>query len=148
MMIMAATYLQRTIDPMHPLLRNLLAVLTGAAVCILLNGVLLELLMRTFPPPPGFEPETPATYALLGPVHYALPFAAHAIPSLAGGLIAALIASVRKRACALAVGGLHLLGGIAAAFMIPAPAWFIVLDLATAYLPMAWAGWRLVDAMS
>lgn len=129
---------------MHPLLRNILAVLTGAVVCILLNGVLLELLMRTFPPPPGFEPETPATYALLAPVHYVLPFAAHAIPSLIGGLIAALIASDRKRTCALAVGGLHLLGGIAAAFMIPAPAWFIVLDLTTAYLPMAWAGWRLV----
>jgi hypothetical protein len=44
---------------------------------------------------------------------------------------------------ALAVGGLHLMGGIAAAFMIPAPVWFVVLDLTLAYLPMAWLGGRL-----
>ena len=31
-----------------------------------------------------------------------------------------------------------LCGGVAASFMIPAPAWFIALDLLAAYLPMAW----------
>jgi len=40
------------------------------------------------------------------------------------------------------VGGLHLLGGIAAANMIPAPSWFLVLYLPVAYLPMAWIGGR------
>lgn len=38
-----------------------------------------------------------------------------------------------------------MIGGIAAAFMIPAPAWFVVLDLAVAYLPMAWIGGKLGD---
>ena len=33
---------------------------------------------------------------------------------------------------------LFLAGGIAASFMIPAPAWFIALDLLLAYIPMAW----------
>ena len=33
-----------------------------------------------------------------------------------------------------------LAGGIAAARMIPAPAWFVVLDLAAAYVPMAFLG--------
>lgn len=36
------------------------------------------------------------------------------------------------------IGGGFLAGGVAAAFMIPAPAWFIALDLLLAYLPMAW----------
>ena len=40
-------------------------------------------------------------------------------------------------------GVVFLLGGIAASFMIPAPAWFIVLDLVVAYLPMAWLAGRL-----
>jgi hypothetical protein len=48
---------------------------------------------------------------------------------------------------ALTVGGLHLVGGIAAAFMIPAPAWFIVVDLVVAYLPMAWLGGRIAMAL-
>jgi len=31
-----------------------------------------------------------------------------------------------------------LVGGIAACFMIPAPAWFMAADLLLAYLPMVW----------
>jgi hypothetical protein len=30
--------------------------------------------------------------------------------------------------------------GVAASFLIPAPAWFIALDLVAAYLPTAWLG--------
>jgi len=41
------------------------------------------------------------------------------------------------------VGALFLAGGIAASFMIPAPTWFIVLDLVGAYIPMAWLGARI-----
>jgi hypothetical protein len=40
---------------------------------------------------------------------------------------------------AYAIGVLFLCGGIAASFMIAAPAWFIALDLVVAYLP--WPGW-------
>jgi hypothetical protein len=39
---------------------------------------------------------------------------------------------------ALIVGAFNLLGGIMAATMIPAPMWFIALDLIVAYIPMAW----------
>ena len=70
-------------------------------------------------------------------------FVAHALPTVIGGLLAALIAARRHRAMAIIVGALHLVGGIAAAAMIPAPFWFIALDLVLAYLPMAWLGWKL-----
>jgi hypothetical protein len=70
-------------------------------------------------------------------------FLAHALGSLLGGLIAALIARSRKTALALVVGAVHLAGGLAAAFMIPAPVWFLGLDLVVAYLPMAWLGGTL-----
>ena len=32
---------------------------------------------------------------------------------------------------------------MAASFMIPAPTWFIALDLLAAYIPMAWLGIRM-----
>jgi hypothetical protein len=41
------------------------------------------------------------------------------------------------------IGVIFLCGGVAASFMIPAPAWFIALDLLAAYLPMAWLGIQL-----
>jgi hypothetical protein len=60
-----------------------------------------------------------------------------------GALATHLAASTRRSALAYVIGALFLAGGIAAAFMIPAPAWFIALDLLVAYLPMAWLGARL-----
>lgn len=126
------------------ILRNILAVLVGAAVCMFFNGLLLGLLMKVNPPPAGFDPNKLLTYGLLEARHLMSPFIAHAVPSFLGGMIAALIASTRKMTFALVVGGFHLIGGIAAAFMIPAPSWFLALDLTVAYLPMAWLGGRVV----
>jgi hypothetical protein len=129
---------------MSPILRNILAVLIGAVACVFLNGLLLGLMMKLIPPPEGFDVNIPSTFSLLQPKHLMAPLVAHAVPSLIGGLIAALIAATHKMTFALVVGGLHLVGGIMAAFMIPAPTWFIALDLIVAYLPMAWIGGRLV----
>ena len=44
---------------------------------------------------------------------------------------------------AYAIGILFLCGGVAASFMIRAPAWFVALDLIAAYLPMAWLAARI-----
>lgn len=48
-----------------------------------------------------------------------------------------------RSAMSYAVGVVFLAGGVAAAFMIPAPVWFIALDLVGAYIPMAWLGIEL-----
>ncbi|MDX9750004.1 MAG: hypothetical protein RBT71_02865 [Flavobacteriales bacterium] len=127
---------------MSPVLRNFLAVLLGAVACIFLNGFLLSAMMKLIGTPAGFDPGDAGTYGLLEGRYFLSPFIAHAVPSLVGGAIAAWLAATRKMAMALVVGALHLLGGIAAAFMVPAPAWFVALDLAVAYLPMAWLGGR------
>ena len=44
---------------------------------------------------------------------------------------------------AYAIGVFFLTGGISVTFMIAAPAWFIILDLLVAYIPMAWIGARI-----
>jgi hypothetical protein len=132
---------------MNPILRNILAVLAGTAACLFLNGLLLDAMMRLIGTPEGFDPNDLSTFTLLRGKHYLSPFIAHAVPSLVGGAIAAVIAASRRMSMALTVGGLHLVGGIAAAFMIPAPAWFIVVDLVVAYLPMAWLGGRIAMAL-
>jgi hypothetical protein len=128
---------------MNPTLRNILAVVTGTVVCMVLNGTLLGVMMKLNPAPIGFDPNVIESYALLESKHLMNPFIAHAIASLVGGLVAALLAVSRSMTFALIVGSIHLLGGIGAAFMIPAPAWFVALDLVVAYLPMAWVGGRL-----
>ena len=71
-----------------------------------------------------------------------MPFLAHAFGTLAGALAAYLIAATHRTQIAYVIGAVFLCGGIAASFMIPAPAWFIALDLLVAYLPMAWLAIR------
>jgi hypothetical protein len=80
---------------------------------------------------------------LFAPRHFVMPFLAHAAGTLAGALAAYLIAASHKLPIALAIGVVFLCGGVAASFMIPAPGWFIALDLLIAYIPMAWLGTRL-----
>lgn len=132
---------------MNPTLRNVLAVLVGAIACILLNGLLLEVMMSINPPPDGFDPNKLDTFGLLRAKHLMNAFAAHAVPTVIGGMLASLLAVHRRRAMAIIVGGLHMVGGILAALMIPAPAWFVVLDLTMAYLPMAWLGHKLAQSI-
>jgi hypothetical protein len=135
---------------MNPTLRNVLAVIVGIVVCMIVNGVVISVSASVIPPPEGVDPNDmesiKANADKFLPMHYLFPFLAHALGSLVGALVAVLLSASRAMTLALIVGGVHLIGGIAAAFMIPAPIWFVAADLALAYLPMAWLGGRMAGA--
>ena len=67
------------------IVRNVLAVIVGAVVCIILNGIVLNLMMKIIATPEGFDFNNPGTYGLLQARHFISPFVAHAVPSLVGG---------------------------------------------------------------
>jgi hypothetical protein len=129
------------------ILRNFLAVLVGLVVGGIVNMALVVAGPHVIPPPVGVDMSDAKSLAagvhLLAPKHFLFPFLAHAVGTLVGALATYLAASTRRSALACFIGGLFLAGGIAAAFIIPAPAWFIALDLLVAYIPMAWLGTRL-----
>ena len=126
---------------MPNLLRNALAVLVGLAVGSAVNMGLIMLGPSLIPPPAGADLTTAeglrAAMPLLEPRHFITPFLAHALGTLTGALAAYLIAVSYKARIAWSIGAVFLCGGVAATFMIPAPTWFIALDLFIAYLPMA-----------
>lgn len=132
---------------MNPILRNILAVIAGIVVVMLVNGGIISLSASIIPPPEGMNvndmESVRANVHLFEPKHFIMPFLAHALGSLSGAFVAAMIAASRKMTFALVIGIVHLLGGIAASLMIPAPAWFIALDLIVAYIPMAGLGGKL-----
>lgn len=129
---------------MNTILRNVLAVVAGIAAGSVVNMALVTLGPSLVPPPAGVDVTSAEGLAkampLLEPRHFVMPFLAHALGTLAGALVAFLVAASHKARFAYAIGAVFLAGGIAASFMIPAPAWFIALDLVAAYLPMAWLG--------
>jgi len=132
---------------MNPILKNILAVIAGALLGSVVNMGLIMMSGSIIPPPEGVdltnEAGWKAALPLLEPRHFIFPFLAHALGTLVGAFIAARLAASGKLMMAMIIGLLFLAGGIAASFMIPAPTWFIALDLLMAYLPMAYLGWIL-----
>lgn len=129
---------------MNPFLRGFLAIVLGLVVGSCVNMGLIVLSPHVIPPPPGVNvndvKSMSASIHLFEPKHFLFPFLAHAVGTLCGATVASLVAARHRVVLALVIGVLFLAGGIAASFMIPAPAWFIGVDLVFAYLPMAWLG--------
>lgn len=123
------------------ILRSLLALILGVVVGGVVNMSLVMLGSTLIPAPAGVDPSDAASIAasihLFEPKHFLFPFLAHALGTLAGALLAYLVAPRGRVWFALGIGALSLAGGVAASLMIPAPAWFMALDLLGAYLPMA-----------
>lgn len=123
---------------------NILAVILGLVVGSAVNMLLIIAGGEAIPAPAGVDAtdleSVRASMHLYGPEHFVFPFLAHAMGTLAGALVTCLLATTNRVPLSLVTGFLFLTGGITAAFMIPAPLWFIVLDLTVAYLPMAWLG--------
>ena len=134
---------------MMKVLRIAVALVLGIAIGSGVNMALIILGPTLIAPPPGADMATAeglkASMHLLEPRHFLMPFLAHAVGTLVGALAGAVIAVSHRAYVAYAIGTLFLCGGIAASVMIPAPTWFIVLDLTAAYLPMAWLGLSVAD---
>lgn len=136
---------------MPNLLRNVLAIVAGVVVGGVVNVALIAVSPSLIPPPGGVDVNDAESLKrsihLFEARHFIMPFLAHSFGTLAGALAAHLIAASNKARMSYLVGLIFLCGGLAASFMIPAPAWFIALDLLAAYLPMAWLATRIAPRM-
>ena len=133
---------------MNPIIKNIIAVIAGFLVGSVVNMGIIMISGSIIPPPNGADVTTTeglkASMHLFQPKHFIMPFLAHALGTFAGALLAALIASSHKMIFALGIGVFFLVGGIVSVFMLPSPTWFTVLDLAVAYIPMAYLAGKLV----
>ncbi len=134
---------------MNPIVRNILAVVAGIAVGMLVNGGIINVGEFIIPPPDGYDGSTmegiKASMHLLKPKDFSIPFLAHALGTLVGALVAAKIAVSHKMKFALGIGAFFLIAGTIMVFLLPSPAWFNVLDVVGAYIPMAYLGGRITS---
>ncbi|MBN2175648.1 MAG: hypothetical protein JW731_16075 [Bacteroidales bacterium] len=137
---------------MNTIFRNITAIVAGAITGGIVNMGIITISSSIIPPPEGVDVTSmeslKASMHLFEPRHFIMPFLAHALGAFVGAFIAYMIAANRKITFALIIGGLFLIGGIMNVFLLPAPAWFIILDLVAAYLPMAWIGGKLAGSFS
>ena len=133
---------------MNPIIRNILAVIAGMILGSVVNMGIIMISGSIIPPPEGADVTTTeglkTAMHLFEPKHFIMPFLAHAVGTFFGALLTAIIAVKHKIKLAILIGAFFLIGGITSAFMLPAPAWFIVCDLAIAYIPMAYVAGSLV----
>ncbi|WP_124980882.1 hypothetical protein [Nonlabens xiamenensis] len=131
---------------MKPIVKNIIGVVTGLIVGNVINLTLVQL-GSSILPIPGVDPNDLEALAEAAPnleaKYFIFPFLAHALGTLSGAFITALIAASYKRNLAMLIGVFFLLAGIAVNFMVPGPFWFSAVDILLAYLPMAWLGYRL-----
>ena len=127
---------------MNPTVRTIIAVVIGFIVGSAVNLGIVMLGPSIIPPPAGVDVTDAASIAegmgLFEPKHFIAPFLAHALGTFVGAFVAVKIAATNKPMAGGIIGGLFLAGGIYASTVIPAPTWFMVLDIVGAYLPMAW----------
>lgn len=135
---------------MNPILRNILAVITGLAIGLIVNMLLVNAGPMVFSPPQGADITTmeglKETMHLFEPKHFLFPWLAHAIGTLVGAILCARIAASHKQILALLISALFLVAGILNVIMLPSPLWFTLCDLLLAYLPMGWlGGWLAIS---
>jgi len=137
---------------MIAILRNIMGLLGGLVLGGLVNMGLIIFGPSIIPPPPGVDVTNSESIAasihLFDVKHFIVPFVAHALGTLIGAIAAFFIAASYRPQIAYLVGAVFLVGGIWASTLIPAPAWFIGVDLVLAYLPMAWIGAKLAGRVS
>ena len=132
---------------MNKIVRNVLAVITGIILGSAVNMGIIMLQGYFIALPEGVDvtntESLQSSMHLFGPKHFIFPFLAHAIGTLVGAYLSARIAANHKMQFALGIGIFFLIGGISMVFMMPAPVWFVMLDLSVAYIPMGWLSGKL-----
>ena len=137
---------------MNPIVKNILAVISGLILGSAVNMGIIMISGSIIPPPDGADVTTmeglKESVHLFQPKHFIFPFLAHSLGTFAGAILTTLIAANHKMKFALVIGAFFLIGGIANIIMLPGPTWFNVLDIVGAYIPVAWLGGKLMHNAS
>jgi len=136
---------------MNPIVKNILAVIAGWLGGSAINLSLIQAGHKLLPIE-GIDANDMTAMAAIWPTlefeYFIFPFLAHTLGTLAGAVIAGLIAASHKMKFSLGIGGFFLIGGIMVNYMLQGPTWFTVIDITLAYIPMAWLGGKMALHLS
>ena len=127
---------------MKQTLKNIAIVILGIIVGMIVNIGLIILGGTIFPPSENFEPMNAMNWDFK---YFIFPFLAHSIGTLLGALIVSKVSNKSSIILPVIVGLYFLLGGIYMITILPAPTWFVLLDVILGYIPMALLGWKLAN---
>ena len=130
---------------MKTIFKNILAILGGVVIGMVVNMGLIITGNQLIPFEDDMNPMNAMNWELK---YFIFPFLAHAIGTLSGAYIAAKFSASYHMLFAICIGIFFLSGGISMVFILPAPVWFVVVDLVLAYIPMGWLGWKISNLIT
>ena len=129
---------------MNPIVKNVLAVISGIVVGSLVNMGLINIGPLVVSLPEGADISTMENLRdsmyLFTPINFLFPFLAHALGTLCGAFVTAKVAASHQVKLAIGIGVFFLIGGVTMVSMLGGPMWFNVSDLLLAYIPMGYLG--------
>ncbi len=125
---------------MKQVLKNIAIVILGIIIGMIINIGVIILGGIIFPPSESFEPMNAINWDYK---YFIFPFLAHSIGTLSGAFIVSKLSNRFSIILPLIVGFYFLSGGIYMITILPAPTWFILLDVILGYIPMALLGWKI-----
>ena len=135
---------------MIKILRNILALVIGAALGMALNRWLIGISNSLIPLPEDVNPSNLKSIQthihLYSLKHFVMPFWAHALGTFVSAFVAAKIWIGDPMIPGYIFGLFFLIGGITMVYFIKSPILPSMVDLLFAYLPMGWLGARLAGA--
>ena len=121
-------------------LKNVVIIVSSVIAGMVVNLSLIIVGGLIFPPPQGFDPMNATDWGL---EFFLFPLLAHSGGTFIGAFIASKLSSNSSVIMPIIVGVYFLSGGIYMTTVIPAPLWFLSLDLIGCYIPMAFLAWHL-----
>ena len=126
---------------MNIIFKNILAILAGIAVGMIVNMTLIIAGSQLIPFSEIMDPMNAKMWEIK---YFTFPFLAHSIGTLSGAFIVSKLSKKTHIIMPLIVGLYFLFGGLYMVTILPAPTWFVLLDIILCYIPMALLGWKIV----
>ena len=125
---------------MKLLFKNIGAIILGIIIGIIINMGFIIIGGIVVPFSENLDPMNANSWNIK---YFLFPFLAHAIGTFSGAFAASKVSKNYHIIIPMIVGLYFLFGGIYMVMILPAPTWFICIDLILCYLPMALLGWYL-----
>ena len=125
---------------MKLLLKNIGVLVVGIIIGMIVNIGLIIIGGIIFPLSEILKPMNAINWDFK---YFIFPFLAHSIGTLSGAFVVSKFSKNSNIIMPLIVGLYFLSGGIYMVTILPAPTWFVLLDVILGYIPMALLGWKI-----
>jgi len=124
---------------MKQILKNLGVIIIGIISGSIVNMIFIVLGSFIFPLSENLEPMNALNWDFK---YFIFPFLAHSLGTFSGSYFASKL-SKSNIIFPVIIGIYFLFGGIYMVKILPAPMWFICMDLFLSYIPMSLLGWKI-----